>query len=99
MQIQDESTLCEQKDHDIENNNNVYICSLTKAGTWARMRKTKSWRTALRLAAVESWGERRRQRVKNPRAKKFILLVKQRTKNLPSQGRHLSNSLISRPTR
>ena len=63
------------------------------------MRKTKSWRTALRLAAVESWGERRRQRVKNPRAKKFILLVKQRTKNLPSQGRHLSNSLISRLTR
>ena len=53
----------------------------------------------MRLAAVESWGERRRQRVKNPRAKKFILLVKQRTKNLPSQGRHLSNSLISRPTR
>ena len=101
MQIQDVSTLWEQKDHDIENNgnNNVYICSLTKAGTWARMRKTKSWRTALRLAAVESWGERRRQRVKNPRAKKFILLVKQRTKNLPSQGRHLSNSLISRPTR
>ena len=44
------------------------------------MRKTKSWRTALRLAAVESWGERRRQRVKNPRAKKFILLVQQFSK-------------------
>ena len=99
MQIQDESTLCEQKDHDIENNgnNNVYICSLTKAGTWAIMRKTKSWRTALRLAAVESWGERRRQRVKNPRAKKFILLVQQFSKSLPSESRHLTTSLISRP--
>ena len=97
MQIQDESTLCEQKDHDIENNNNVYICSLTKAGTWARMRKTKSWRTALRLAAVESWGERRRQRVKNPRAKKFILLVQQFSKSLPNESRHLTTSLISRP--